>query len=90
MGIGVQGKPSGEVAEHTRHGLDIYTILERDGCEGVAEVMESDLWDTCPCQYSLEHIVDAVRRDWSSVWGREDIHIIGLGLLLFQNFYRLL
>ena len=36
MGIGVQGKAGGEVAEHTRHGLDIYTALERDGCKGVA------------------------------------------------------
>ena len=61
VGIGVQGEAGGEVAEHTRHGLDIYTALERDGCKGMAEIMKSDLWNTCSCQHSLEHIVDAVR-----------------------------
>ena len=43
MGIGVQGEPGGEVAEHTGYSLDVYSVLEGDGCEGVAEVVESDL-----------------------------------------------
>ena len=61
MGVGVQSEASGEVAEHTRHSLDVYTILQCDGCKGVSEVVESDLGDACSCQYSLEHIIDTVR-----------------------------
>ena len=43
MGIGVQGEAGGEVAQHTGYGLDIHTILQGNGSEGVAEIMESDL-----------------------------------------------
>ena len=45
MGISVQGEACGEVAQHAGHRLDIYSILQRNGCEGVAEAMESDLQD---------------------------------------------
>ena len=45
MGIGVQGEACGEVAQHAGHRLDIYSVLQRNGCEGVAEAMESDLQD---------------------------------------------
>ena len=47
MGVGVQGEACGEVAQHTADGLDVHTVLKCDGCEGVAEVMESDLGDAC-------------------------------------------
>ena len=63
MGIGVQGEAGGEVARHSGHRLDIHTVLESDGCEGVAEVMESDLRDANPLQNPLQHIVDTVRGD---------------------------
>ena len=33
MGIGVEGKASGEVPQHTAYRLDVHTILERDGTE---------------------------------------------------------
>ena len=46
MGIGIQGEACGEVAEHTADRLDVHTVLESDGGEGMAEVMESDLQDT--------------------------------------------
>ena len=90
MGVGVQGEACGEVSEHTRHCLDIHTVLQGNSCEGVAEVVESDLGDACSCQYSFQHVVYAVRRDGASVRGREDILVIGFLFLLFQNFYRLL
>ena len=47
MGVGVQGEACGEVTQHAGHGLDIHTVLEGDGGEGVAEIMESDLRDAC-------------------------------------------
>ena len=68
MGVGVQGEACGEVAEHTADRLDVHAILEGDSCEGVAEVVESNLRDACPCQYSFEHIVHAVRRNGTAIW----------------------
>ena len=90
MGIGVQCEACGEVAEHAADGLDIYTILEGNGCEGVAEVVESDLGDASPFQHPLKHIIHTVRGDRAAIGRREYILVMGLGFLLFQNFYRLL
>ena len=61
MGVGVQGKACGEVTQHSTDRLDVHTVLQGNGCEGVAEVVESDLGDACPLQNPLQHIVDAVR-----------------------------
>ena len=90
MGVGVQGEACGEVTQHAGYRLDINSVLERDGCEGVAEIVESDFRDTSPFQHSLEHIVDAVRGDGAAVGRGENIGIMGLSLLIPQNFYRLL
>ena len=73
MGIGVQGEACGEVAQHAADCLDVYAVLQRDGGEGVAEVMKSDLRDTCPFEDTLQHIVDAVRGDGATVGRREHI-----------------
>ena len=73
MGICVKGKPSGEVAQHAGHRFDDHAVLEGDGGEGVAEVVESNLLDACSLQHPLEHIVDAVRRDGSAVRRGENI-----------------
>lgn len=45
MCIGGQSKYGGEIAQHTEDGLNIHAVLECDGGESVAEIMESDLWD---------------------------------------------
>ena len=45
MSVGVEGESCGEVSQHAGHSLDVHAVLEGDSCEGVAEVMESDLWD---------------------------------------------
>ena len=89
MGIGIQGEACGEVSQHAGHSLDVYPVLEGDGCEGVAEVMESDLWDASPLQHPLKHIIDAVRGDGTTVGGWEYILVVGFGFLIFENFYRL-
>ena len=90
MGISIQGEACREVAQHTADCLDIHTILQGNGCEGVAEVMEPNLRDASPLQYPLQHIVDAVWGDGSAVGGREYILVVGFGFLIFENFYRLL
>ena len=90
MGICVQGEASGEVNQHAGHCLDVHSVLEGNGSEGVAEVMESDLWDASPFKDSLEHIIDAVRGDGSAVGGGEHILVVGFSFLFFQDFYRLM
>ena len=67
MGIGVQGEACGEVTQHAADGLDIHAVLQRDGGEGVAEVVESDFLDACSFQHPLQHIVNAVRGDGAAV-----------------------
>lgn len=69
MGISVQGEACGEVTQHAGDGLDIYAVLESQGREGMAEVMEPNFRDTGSFQYTLEHIVDAVRRDGATIGG---------------------
>ena len=90
MGIGIQREACREVTKHTRYGFYVNSILQGNGCKGVAEVVEPDLWDTGSCQYSFEHIVYAIRRDWTAVWRWENVLVVGFLFLLFQNFYRLL
>ena len=61
MGIGVQGEACGEASQHARYDLDVYSILEHDGCESVAKVMEFDFRNVHPCYYSFQHIFHTVR-----------------------------
>ena len=53
MGIGIQREPGGEVAEHAGYSFYVNPVLQRNRSEGVAEVVESDFWDACSCQYTL-------------------------------------
>ena len=56
----------------------------------VAQIVESDLRDASPFEDAPEHIVDAVRRDGVNLGRGEYVLVMGLGFLLFQDFYRLL
>lgn len=67
MGIGVQGEPGGVMTEHTGDSFDVHAVLQGQGCEGMAEVVESDLGDAYPLENTLEHIVDTIRRDRPTV-----------------------
>ena len=68
MGVGVEGESRGVVPEHTRHRLDIHSILECDGGERVPEIVKSDLWQSCSFKNSLQHVIHAVRGDGAAVW----------------------
>ena len=89
MGIGVQGEAGGEVAQDGGYGLDVHAVLQSDGGKGVAEVVEANLGDACPCQHPFQHIVHTVRGNGVTGGGREYIFAVGFCFLLFEDFYRL-
>ena len=60
MGISVQGEACGEVAQHSADGLDVHTVLEGDGGEGMAEVMESDFQNASTFEDALQQVVHTV------------------------------
>ena len=67
MCVGVEGESCGEVPQHTGHRLDVHAVLQRQRCEGVAEVMEPDFRQSRSLQHSVEHVQHAVRGDGASV-----------------------
>ena len=75
MGIGVQSEACGEVTQHAGHRLNIHAVLKRNGGEGVAEVMESDLRDASSFEDALQHIVDAVRGDGTAIGRGKHVNV---------------
>lgn len=67
MGVGVQGKACGEVTQHSGHGLHIYPVLQCQGGEGMAQVVEPHLRESRPLQHPVELMQDAVRGDGPAV-----------------------
>ena len=61
MGVGVQREARRVVAQHTANCFYVHAVLERHGCEGVAQVVKADAWQSRSFQYPLEHVQDAVR-----------------------------
>ena len=43
MRISVQRKACRKMPQHARYGLDVHSVLQGQRCEGVAQVMESDV-----------------------------------------------
>ena len=71
VGVGVQGKTSAEVAQNGRDGFHVYPVLQGQGSEGVAQVVEPHIRQPCPFQHPAEHIPNTVRRDGPTVGRRE-------------------
>ena len=63
VGVGVQGEAGGEVPQHAGDGFDVHAVLQRQRCEGMAQVVEADAWQSRTFQYPVQHVVHAVRRD---------------------------
>lgn len=61
VGIGSEGESGIVVAQHGGHRFDIHTVLESQGCEGMAEVMESDVWQISILQYLFVDVYHTVR-----------------------------
>lgn len=70
VGIGSEGESGIVVAQHGGHRFDIHTVLESQGCEGMAEVMESDVWQISILQYLLVDVYHTVRVIHFSCGGR--------------------
>ena len=86
MGIGVQSESCGEVTQHSADRLDAHAVLQRDGGEGVTEIMAPNLRDASPLQNPFQHIVHTVRGDRAAVGRGKHIGVVGLSLLLPQDF----
>ena len=61
VGVGVQREARGVVAQHRGHRFHVHAVLERHGCEGMTEIVESDAGQSRSFQHSLQHMQDAVR-----------------------------
>ena len=91
VGISVQGKPRGEVAQHPRHRFHVHPVLQCQGGESVAQIVEPHLGQSCPFQHPMEHMQHAVRGNRPAIGGREHPWAIAhFSSLFFQNAYRIL
>ena len=91
VGIGVQGKPCGEVAQHPGHRFHIHPVLQGQGSEGVSQVVEPHLGQSCPFQHPVEHMQHTIRRDGPTAGrGKHPGAIAHFLSLFFQNAYRIL
>ena len=66
MAVGVEGEACGVVSEEAGEGFHIHTVLQRHRCEGVAQGMKSDFFQSCPFQNSMEHFEHTVRGYWAT------------------------
>ena len=89
MSVGVQREACRKMPQHTRHGLDVHTVLQSQRCEGVAQVMEPHLRQPCPLQDAVQHMQHAVRR-YGASGGRWEypFTVPNFAFLYFQNVYR--
>ena len=54
MGISVQSEACGEMTQHTAYRLDIHSVLEGDGCEGVSNSWNSIFAFYCTISWFFE------------------------------------
>ena len=88
MGVDVQRGGGGDMADNGGESLGVHPMFQSGGCEGVSEVMETNLFASSPFQHSLEPLADGSwvqrrilhNRGWEHPAG-------GHGLTVFlQNF----
>ena len=90
VGVGAEGKSSVVVAQHTGHRFDVYTVLQCQGCEGMAEVVESDVFQPGVLQDLLMKVDHGIRVvPFASDRGGEHIGIARVRFMfLNQQVYR--
>ena len=63
VGVDVQGRGRRHVPQHGGEGLDVHTVLQRHGSEGVPQVMEAHLLAPGPLQNAVEPSGRLARRE---------------------------
>ena len=61
VGVGPQGEPGVEVAQHRGHGLHVHSVLQGGGGESVTEIVESKVFQSGVLQDLLVEAHHAVR-----------------------------
>ncbi|GEM_PF-6528461 len=61
MSVGVQREARRVVAQHRGHRFHVHAVLERHGCKGMTEIVESDAGQSRSFQHPLEHMQHTVR-----------------------------
>ena len=87
VGVGAECESSVIVAEHTADGFDVHPILQCQRCEGVPQIVEPYLWQSCPRQYPEQHMQHAIWGDGVAVRRWEYILTSYFFLLRLENFY---
>ena len=81
MGIGVQREPGGIVSQHPGDRFDVHTVLERQRCECVSQIMKAHLRQSRLFQHPVEHIQNTVQGDRAARGRREHIVAVRLTFL---------
>ena len=85
VGVGTEREARVVVAEHTADGFDVHSILQCQRCEGMSEVVKSDVRQPGVLQYLLVQVYDGV---WvvhlTGCWRGEHVGILGM-LFVFGN-----
>ena len=87
VGVSVQCEACGVVSEHTADRFHVHAVLQRHGCEGVPQIVEPYLWQSCPRQYPEQHMQHAIWGDGVAVRRWEYILTSYFFLLRLENFY---
>ena len=69
MGISAEGEPCRVVSQGAGQGLHIHSVLQRQRCEGMPEIMEPDMLRADDFQDLLMGVPEGVRIEHSSRLG---------------------
>ena len=87
VGVSVQREARGVVAQHRGHRFHVHAVLQGHRREGVTEIVEPYLWQSCPRQYPEQHMQHAIWGDGVAVRRWEYILTSYFFLLRLENFY---
>ena len=87
MGVGIQREGGVGVAQDTGQGFGVHTAGESVGGEGMPQIVEPYLWQSCPRQYPEQHMQHAIWGDGVAVRRWEYILTSYFFLLRLENFY---
>ena len=92
MGVGTEGESRTVMPQGTGQGLHVHPILQGQRCEGMPEIVESDMLSTDGFQDLLVGMPEGVRIEHASCLGRREHVGISrvLFVLLHQQLHRLL